>query len=76
MTVNDDDPGYVAKFKKVFVSDYSERAPAMKSIADLKIATALYPRYRILKCLSDDAKEETWSLIVQQIARLVEDQCT
>ena len=40
----------------------------MKSIADLKIATALDPRYKNIKYLSHDAKEEIWSLIEQQIA--------
>ena len=40
----------------------------MKSIEILKIAAALDPRYKTLMCLSDDAKEQTWSLIGQQIA--------
>ena len=40
----------------------------MEGIEILKIATALDPRYKTLKCLSDDAKEQTWSLIGQQIA--------
>jgi len=68
MTVNDDDPGYIARFKEASVNDFSERVADMKSIAVLKIATALDPRYKNLKCLSDDAKEQTWSLIEQQIA--------
>ena len=39
----------------------------MEGIEILKIATALDTRYENLKCLSDDAKEQTWSLIRQQI---------
>ena len=40
----------------------------MKSITVLKIATALDPRYKNLKYLSDMKSKETWSLIKQQIA--------
>ena len=58
ITVNDDHRGCIAKFK-ASVNDFSERVADTKSIADLKIATAPDPRYKILKCFSDDAKEET-----------------
>ena len=44
MTVNDDDLGYLARFKEAFVNDISESVADMKSIAVLKIATALDPR--------------------------------
>ena len=63
MTVNDDDPGYTPRFKKASVNDFNERVANIKSIAVLKIATLLDPRYKNSKCLSDDAKEQTWSLI-------------
>ena len=59
MTVNDDDASYIAKFNKTSVNDFSKQVADMKSIAVLKIATALDPRYKYLKCLSDDAKQET-----------------
>ena len=68
VTVNDDDPGYIARFKEASVNDFNERVANMKSIAVLKIATVLDPRCKNSKCLSDDAKEQTWSLIEQQIA--------
>ena len=68
VTVNDDDPGYIARFKEASVNDFNERVANIKSIAVLKIATVLDPRYTNSKCLSDDAKEQTWSLIEQQIA--------
>ena len=57
MTVDDDDPGYIARFKAACVDDYSERVTDMKNIEILKIATALDPRHKNLKCLSHDAKE-------------------
>ena len=69
MTVNDDDPGYIARFNEASANDFNERvANTKKSIAVLKIATVLDPRYKNSKCLTDDAKEQTWSLIEQQIA--------
>ena len=68
MTVNDCDPDYIARFKEASDNDFNERVANMKSIAVLKIATVLDPRYKNSKCLSDDAKEKTWSLIEQQIA--------
>ena len=68
MTVNDDDPGYIARLKEASVNDFNERVARIKSIAVLKITTVLDPRYKNSKCLSDDAKEQTWSLIEQQIA--------
>ena len=68
MTVNDDDPGYVARLKAASVDDFGEREADMKSIEILQIATALHPQYKNLKCLSHDRKEQTWSLIGQQIA--------
>ncbi|CAI9719389.1 Hypothetical predicted protein [Octopus vulgaris] len=40
----------------------------MKSIEILQIATALDLRYKNLKCLSDDSKEQTWLIVGQQIA--------
>ena len=59
MTVNDNDPGYIARLKAAPVNDISEPAADMKSIEMLQIATALDPRYKILKCLSHYAKEQT-----------------
>ena len=50
------------------VNDFSERVADTKSIEILNIATALDPQYKNLKRLSHYAKEQTWSLIGQQIA--------
>ena len=54
--------------KAASVNDFSERVANAKSIEILKIATALDPPYKNLKCLSHDVKEQSWSLIGQQIA--------
>ena len=63
MTVNDDDPGYIARFKEASVNDFNERVANIKSIAVLKIATVLDPRYKNSKCLSDDAKNKLGRLL-------------
>ena len=56
ITVNDDDdPGHIARFKEASVNDFNERVANRKSIAVLKIATVLDPRYKNSKYLSDDA---------------------
>ena len=52
MTVNDDDPGYKATLKEASVNDFNKRVANMKSIAVLKIATVLNPRYKNSKCFS------------------------
>ncbi|XP_029654431.1 uncharacterized protein LOC115227858 [Octopus sinensis] len=62
MTVNDDDPGYIVRFQAASINDFCKRVADMKSIEILQIATTLDPRYKNLKCLSDDSKEQTWLL--------------
>lgn len=61
ITVNDEDPGYIARFKTVSVNDFSKCVADMKSIEILQAATAPDPWYKILKCLSVDSKEQTWT---------------
>ena len=61
MAVNDDDPGYIARFKVASFKDFRESVGDTISIEILKIAKALHQGYKILKCLSHDAKEQTWS---------------
>ncbi|CAI9731040.1 Hypothetical predicted protein [Octopus vulgaris] len=73
MIVNDDDPGYITRFKVASVNNFSKCVADMKSIEILQIAKALDPRYKNLKCLSDDSQEQTWLLIGQQIAVDVND---
>lgn len=76
MTIRDDDPGYIAKFKDSSIIDFNERVTAMPSIEMLQVATALDPRYKLLKCLPEDAKVRTWSRIEQKIQVIVEDDHT
>ena len=67
-TVSNDYPGYITRYKAASANIFSKHVDDQKSIEILKMATALGPRYKNMKCLSDDAKEQTLSLIGQQIA--------
>ncbi|XP_039899173.1 E3 SUMO-protein ligase ZBED1-like [Simochromis diagramma] len=58
----DDDPVYVVKFKMVFTTDLAQRR-ASSNLTWLKIATALDPRFKDLKCLPKDERREVWTLV-------------
>ncbi|KAL4007732.1 hypothetical protein ACER0C_001584 [Sarotherodon galilaeus] len=49
MEPSDDDPVYVLRFKKVFITDLAQRRDS-SNLTWLKIATALDPRFKDLKC--------------------------
>ncbi|KAL4009365.1 hypothetical protein ACER0C_003217 [Sarotherodon galilaeus] len=58
----DDDPVYAVKFKIVFTTDLAQRR-ASSNLTWLKIATALDPRFKDLKCLSKDERREVWASV-------------
>nr|XP_024655528.1 zinc finger BED domain-containing protein 1-like [Maylandia zebra] len=58
----DDDPVYVVTFKMVFTTDLAQRR-ASSNLTWLKIATALDPRFKDLKCLPKDERREVWTLV-------------
>ncbi|XP_035770678.1 uncharacterized protein LOC102788121 [Neolamprologus brichardi] len=58
----EDDPVYVVKFKMVFTTDLAQRR-ASSNLTWLKIATALDPRFKDLKCLPKDERREVWTLV-------------
>ena len=67
LTVHDDDPGYIARFKAVTLADFQARVTGMNAIEVIRIATALDPRYKSLRCLSEEDKCETWTSIHEQM---------
>jgi len=67
MAVNDNNPGYIARFKVASIDDFTKRVVEIKSIESLKIATALDPRYKNLKCLTEDLKERVWTRIKEKL---------
>ncbi|KAL7888777.1 hypothetical protein AOLI_G00037510 [Acnodon oligacanthus] len=57
---SDNDPVYVVRFKIVFTTDLAKWKDTT-NVTWLKIATALDPRFKDLKCLPKDEKSETWA---------------
>lgn len=62
MEVSDDDQVYVVWFKKVFTTDLAQRKDST-NLTWLKIATALDPKFKDLKCLPRDERSEMWASV-------------
>ncbi|XP_030247727.1 zinc finger BED domain-containing protein 1-like [Sparus aurata] len=62
MEPSDDDPIYVVKFKTVFTKDLAKRKDST-NLPWLKIATALDPRFKDLKCQPKDERSEVWASV-------------
>ena len=71
MAVHDDDPGYIARFKSAAFDDFQERVTGVDCVELLRIATALDPRYKTLRCLSPEEKDLTWTVIEEKISNAV-----
>lgn len=59
---SDEDPVNVVRFKKVFTTDLAQRKEST-NLTWLKIATALDPRFKDLKCLPKDERSEVWASV-------------
>ncbi|XP_077065477.1 E3 SUMO-protein ligase ZBED1-like [Siphateles boraxobius] len=71
MEVTEDDPAYMIKFKGTFAADMEGRKEKI-NITWLRVATALDPRFKDLKCLSKPDRAEVWGTIhalLQEIER-------
>lgn len=62
------DPGYMLQFKAAFTSDLSQWKQST-NVQWLKVATALDPRFKGLKCLPRSEREEVWKLIKEESAQ-------
>lgn len=62
METSDEDPAYVVKFKSTFRTDLETRKERA-NIAYLKIATALDPRFKDLKCIPRAQRGEVWASV-------------
>ena len=60
MEPSDDDPVNIVRFKKAFCEDLAQRKES-SNLAWLKVATALDPRFKDLKCLKKTERAEVWS---------------
>ncbi|XP_071754854.1 E3 SUMO-protein ligase ZBED1-like, partial [Centroberyx gerrardi] len=68
MEASDDDAGYVLRFKETFTTDLSKRKEST-NVQWLKVATAVDPRFKDLKCLPRSEREEVWRLIKEETAQ-------
>ncbi|MED6246294.1 hypothetical protein ATANTOWER_015550 [Ataeniobius toweri] len=60
MDIIDDDPAYVVKFKNAFQRDLAARR-ADANETWFKLATALDPHFKDLKCLPREKREQVWT---------------
>ncbi|XP_065675534.1 E3 SUMO-protein ligase ZBED1-like [Hydra vulgaris] len=63
LRVNDDDPGYIARFKSATLNDFSGRIENIDALPTLQMAVALDPRYKKLGCLSREKREAVWTIL-------------
>ena len=68
MEPSDNDPIYFVRFKKVFTTDLTQRKNST-NLTWLKIATALDPRFKDLKCLPKEERSEVWDSVRGQVTR-------
>ena len=63
LQVHDDDPGYIARLKTAFLSDFSTRIAGMDALPVLQMAVALDPRYKKLTCLPREQRDAVWDVV-------------
>ena len=66
MEVSDVDPAYIVRFKAAFTEDLTKRK-ANTNLSWLKVATALDPRFKDLRCLPRAEREEVWHKISEML---------
>ncbi|XP_053289765.1 E3 SUMO-protein ligase ZBED1-like [Pleuronectes platessa] len=66
MEISDVDPAYIVRFKAVFKGDLNTRKENT-NLSWLKLATALDPRFKDLRCLSKAEREEVWQKLSQML---------
>ncbi|CAM4604183.1 putative ATP-dependent RNA helicase DDX59 isoform X2 [Caretta caretta] len=62
VTVLDEDPAHVVHFKNTSATDLTKRKEGT-NVRFLKIATALDPRFKNLKCLPKSERDGVWSML-------------
>ncbi|KAJ7995639.1 hypothetical protein DPEC_G00246670 [Dallia pectoralis] len=60
MKTTDDDPAYIVRFKTAFTKDLNQRREKI-NLEWLKVATALDPRLKDIKCLPRAEREPVWA---------------
>lgn len=65
--VNDDDPGYIARFIRSAFKDFSDRIEGIDALPTLQLAVALDPRYKKFTFLRIAKQEKYGKLLTIQI---------
>jgi hypothetical protein len=66
LSINDDDPGYIARLKKSILDDLEKRIEDWDMMSSLQVATALDPRFKKLKCFAGEMREVIWNMVEKQ----------
>lgn len=61
---DDDDPVYVGKFKKTMVDRLEASRKTLTANMFVKAATVLDPRFKKLKCIPKESRDEVWDHLV------------
>ena len=64
LKVNDDDPGYIARFKTATLNDFTTRIEGIDALPTLQMAVASDRRYKKLTCLRREKREEVWTAVM------------
>lgn len=70
MKISDEDPAYIVRFKTAFCNDLEKRRSTCNNHW-LKLATALDPRFKKLKCLQKEDRDSVWSDMKTKVAQLI-----
>ncbi|KAF1380226.1 hypothetical protein PFLUV_G00184640 [Perca fluviatilis] len=68
MKISDDDPAYIVRFKAAFTKDLNQQSEKI-NLEWLKVATALDPRFKDLKCLPRAEREPVWAKLSELVKR-------
>ena len=70
MKISDEVPAYIVRFKTAFCIDLEKRRSTCNNYW-LKLATALDPRFKKLKCLQKEDRDSVWSDMKTKVAQLI-----
>ena len=62
MNTSDDDPAYIIRFKNAFMTELIKQQKK-SNLNWLKVATALDPRFKGLKCIPKEERESVWVML-------------
>jgi len=71
MTVHDDNPGHIARFKAAVLDGFQVHVTGMNDVEILRTETALDPRNKTLRCLTPDEKDQTWAVVGTKVSDAV-----